>query len=136
MSSGNQDTRWKQRFAHFKKAFGLLEQSIAIDNPSEVERAGLIQFFEMSIELAWKLLKDYLEEEGFQLISPRDAVKQAFQAGLIGDGHTWLEALKDRNLTVHTYEEKIAIEVEKRIRQLYFPLLAELFKDFSVRDNQ
>jgi nucleotidyltransferase substrate binding protein (TIGR01987 family) len=81
-------------------------------------------------------MKDYLEEEGFQVISPRGAVKQAFQAGVIGDGHTWLEALKDHNLTVHTYEEKIAIEVEKRIRQLYFPLLVELFKDFSVRDNQ
>lgn len=127
------DIRWKQRFAHYKKAFVLLEQTIAISDPSDAERAGLIQFFEMSFELAWKVLKDYLEEEGFRVISPRDAVKQAFQAGLIVDGHTWLEALKDRNLTVHTYEEKIAIAVEKKIRDAYFPALARLFRDFGEK---
>lgn len=133
MAHDNQDIRWKQRFAHYKKSFGLLEQSVAIANPSEVERAGLIQFFDMTFELAWKLLKDYLEEEGFQVASPRGAVKQAFQSGLIRDGHTWLEALKDRNLTVHTYEEKIAVEVESRIRKFYYPVLAGLFRDFSGR---
>lgn len=133
MVNDNQDIRWKQRFTHYAKAFALLEQSVAIENPSEVERAGLIQFFEMTFELAWKVLKDYLEEEGFQVASPREAVKLAFQSGLIRDGHAWLEALKDRNLTVHTYEEKIAVEVESRIRNLYYPVLAALFRDFSER---
>jgi nucleotidyltransferase substrate binding protein (TIGR01987 family) len=130
------DIRWKQRFAHFKKAYSLLEQTIAIENPSDAERAGLIQFFEMSYELAWKLLKDFLEEEGFRVTSPRDTIKQAFQAGLIVDGHIWIEALQDRNLTVHTYEEKIAIAVEKKIRDAYFPALAILFRDFSTRALQ
>ena len=125
MDDEKPDIRWKQRFAHFKKAYTLLEQTIAINDPSNAERAGLIQFFEMSFELAWKVLKDYLEEEGFRVISPRDTVKQAFQAGLVVDGHIWMEALKDRNLTVHTYEEKIAIAVEKRIRDAYFPALAQ-----------
>jgi nucleotidyltransferase substrate binding protein (TIGR01987 family) len=136
MNNGKQDIRWKQRFAHYKKAYALLNQTIAIEAPSDAERAGLIQFFEMSFELGWKVLKDYLEEEGFSVISPRDAVKQAFQAGLIVDGHTWLEALKDRNLTVHTYEEKIAIAVEKKIRDTYFPALARLFRDFSEKAEQ
>jgi nucleotidyltransferase substrate binding protein (TIGR01987 family) len=133
MDDAKPDIRWKQRFAHFKKAYTLLEQTIAINDPSNAERAGLIQFFEMSFELAWKVLKDYLEEEGFRVISPRDTVKQAFQAGLVVDGHIWMEALKDRNLTVHTYEEKIAIAVEKRIRAAYFPALAQLFRDFSEK---
>ncbi len=136
MADENLDIRWKQRFAHYKKAYALLAQTIAIADPSEAERAGLIQFFEMSFELAWKVLKDYLEEEGFSVTSPRDTVKQAFQAGLIADGHTWLEALKDRNLTVHTYEEKLAIAVEKRIRYGYFPILAKLFRDFSEKAEQ
>lgn len=133
MSNENLDIRWKQRFAHYKKAFALLEQTITIAAPSDAERAGMIQFFEMCFELAWKMLKDYLEEEGFSTVSPRQAVKQAFQVGLIRDGHVWMEALQDRNLTVHTYEEKIAIAVEKKIRNSYYPALAELFRDFSEK---
>lgn len=136
MNDENLDIRWKQRFAHYKKAFALLEQTMTIEAPSDAERAGLIQFFEMSFELAWKVLKDYLEEEGFNPASPRQTVKQAFQASLIRDGHIWMEALKDRNLTVHTYEEKIALAVEKKIRESYFPALAELYRDFSEKVGQ
>jgi len=41
--------------------------------------------------------------------------------GLLDDGRVWLEALQDRNLTVHTYEAKIAEAVEHQIRNFYFP---------------
>lgn len=132
---GIQDIRWKQRFAHFRRAFGLLQQTLEIQHPSEAERAGLIQFFEMSFELAWKVLKDYLEAEGFTITSPRDAIKQAFQSGLLEDGHVWLQALQDRNLTVHTYEEKIAIEVENNIRLDYFPALSRMHATFKAKAN-
>ena len=133
ISDDNQDIRWKQRFVHFQKAFRLLEQTLTIEHPSDAERAGLIQFFEMSFELAWKVLKDYLEAEGFTVVSPRDAIKQAFQAGLLEDGHVWIEALKDRNLAVHIYEKKIAIAVELKIRNSYFPALLALFREFESR---
>ena len=129
----NQDIRWKQRFAHFQKAFRLLDQTMAIRNPSDAERARLIQFFEMSFELGWKVLKDYLEAEGFTVESPRDTIKQAFQAGLLEDGHVWIEALKDRNHTVHTYEEKIASAVEQKIRDAYFPALSSLLRKFESK---
>jgi nucleotidyltransferase substrate binding protein (TIGR01987 family) len=127
------DIRWKQRFQNFERAFTLLDQAIGIDAPSDVERAGLIQFFEMSFELAWKLLKDYLEAEGFTIASPRDALKQAYQAHLIENGHIWIDALQDRNLTTHTYDEATAIAVENKIRQFYYPILAKLYQDFKGR---
>lgn len=127
------DIRWKQRFVHFKRAFHLLEQTLAIEQPSDAERAGLIQFFEISFELAWKLLKDYLENEGYTVVSPRDAIKQAFQVGILENGHVWLEALMDRNLTVHTYEEKIALAVEQKIRNSYFPALLALFQQLESK---
>ena len=133
MNNDSQDIRWQQRLHHFRKAFLLLEQSISIEVPSEVEWAGMIQFFEMSFELGWKVLKDYLEEEGFQINCPRVAIKQAFQAGLIEDGRIWLEALQDRNLTIHTYEETIALAVEKRIREFYYPALPNLLVDFTQK---
>lgn len=131
-----QDIRWKQRYAHFYKAFRLLEQTVAIEHPSDAERAGLIQFFEMAFELAWKMLKDYLEAEGFTVISPRATIKQAFQSGLLADGHLWLDALNDRNLTVHTYEESIALAVEQSIRTRYYPALLALQQIFAAKANQ
>lgn len=87
----NRGIRWQQRFRQFEKAFALLQAAIAINKPSVVERAGLIQFFEMAFDLAWKLLKDFEEAEGFSVKSPRDAIKQAFQAGIINQGHSgWM----------------------------------------------
>lgn len=125
------DIRWQQRFNQFNKAFALLQSAIAIKKPSVVERAGLIQFFEMAFELSWKLLKDYQQEQGFNITSPREAIKHAFQSQLISNGHDWIDALEDRNLTTHTYNEQIAIEVEHKIREVYYPLLEALHHDFN-----
>jgi nucleotidyltransferase substrate binding protein (TIGR01987 family) len=125
------DIRWAQRFVNFEQVFVLLRQALAIEDPSIVERAGLIQFFEMTFELSWKLLKDYEESEGFSVKTPREAIKTAFQAGIIHNGEGWLQALQDRNLTAHTYNEKTAIAVEMKIRQDYFPLLQDLHQTFQ-----
>ena len=125
------DVRWRQRLDHFSKAYSALQVAIAIKQPSLVERAGLIQLFEMTFELAWKLLKDYLEAQGFQIKSPREAIKQAFQSNLIFDGHSWIDALEDRNLTSHTYNEQTAVAVEGKIRERYYPLLEELTRTFK-----
>lgn len=127
------ELRWQQRFQNFSKAFELLKTAVELESPTVIERAGMIQFFEMTFELAWKLLKDYQEEEGFIVKSPRDAIKQAFQYQLISDGQAWLEALQDRNLTVHTYQEKTALEVERKIRLEYFPMLEQLHIAFAEK---
>ncbi|MCC5896913.1 MAG: nucleotidyltransferase substrate binding protein [Phormidium sp. BM_Day4_Bin.17] len=129
------DIRWIQRFSNFKRAFLLLENALTIESPSLVERAGMIQFFEMAFELSWKLLKDYQDLEGFTVKTPRETLKQAFQAEIITDGHDWIEALQDRNLMAHTYNEKTAIAVEQRIRYKYFPLLKNLHETFEAKLN-
>ena len=126
-----EDIRWIQRFSNFERAFLLLQDSLKIEQLSILERAGLIQFFEITFELAWKLLKDYEETEGFIVKTPREAIKQAFQSGLISNGHGWIDALQDRNLTAHTYNEETAIAVEAKIRDKYFQLLAEVYAYFK-----
>lgn len=131
-----QDVRWQQRFHQFTKAFLLLKMAIEIKSMSIVERAGLIQFFEMAFELSWKLLKDYQEAEGYVIKSPRDAIKQAYQANIISAGHDWLKALQDRNLTTHTYNEQAALEVEQQIRDKYYPLLQQLQQSFAKKINK
>jgi len=127
MDAGKKDIRWKQRFQNFEKAFLLLERTLEIENPSEAEKGGFIQFYEMAFELAWKLMKDYLEEQGLTVNSPRQAIKQAFQSGVIDNGQQWIDALEDRNLTTHTYDESTADKVVSAIRTSYFPILSQLY---------
>lgn len=123
----NQKTvRWKQRFENYKKSLGHLENAVELDSMSDIEKAGLIQFFEVSFELSWKVLKDYLESEGYQVKSPRESIKQAFQNELITDGEIWLEALEKRNLASHTYDDTILEELRELIRHTYFPLMYRL----------
>ena len=93
-----------------------------------MERAGIIQFYEMTFELAWKVMKDYLENSGYIIKSPRDAIKQAFQMGIIENGHIWIDALEDRNLTTHTYEESKALEIDEKIRNIYYPIINLFYK--------
>ena len=122
----NNDTRWLQRLENLMRAYTQLELALDIITPSIVERAGIIPFYKMTFELSWKTIKDYLTEEGYQVNSLRQAIKKAFQVELISNGNLWIAALEDRNLTVHTYDENKAVQVEKSIRVDYFPLLSAL----------
>ena len=125
------DIRWKQRFENFDKSYKLLKKYSNQEITTELERAGIIQFFEMTFELAWKVLKDYLESEGYMVKSPRETVKQAFQIGLIDNGHIWIDALSNRNLTTHTYDEELATKMTSEILNAYLPELDKLYNIFS-----
>lgn len=115
----NKDVRWRQRFENFERSYQLLKRYSNEKIETELERAGIIQFFEVTFELGWKVLKDYLESQGFIVKSPREAIKQAYQIELINDGHIWLEALGKRNLTTHTYNEELVKELVKEITDVY-----------------
>lgn len=118
----------------FQVGVGLVETALKISHPDIVQKAGIIQFLKVTYELAWKLMKDYLEYQGFTDIkSPRSAIKQSFESGLILDGHSWMELLLDRNLTAHTYDEDKAAQVENLIRDKYFPVLKELYVIFRKK---
>ena len=68
-----------------------MKRLMQIDDLSEFERMALIQSFEICFELSWKLMKDYLESEGFAPKSPRESVKMAFQAGIVFEAQKWME---------------------------------------------
>ncbi|MDI6792068.1 MAG: nucleotidyltransferase substrate binding protein [bacterium] len=117
-----QDIRWIQRFNHFKKALGQLTKFIEKEELNELELQGLIQSFEYTYELAWNTLKDYFESQGETTIhGSRDAFRLAFRRGLIEDGETWMDMLKSRTLTSHTYNEDVAEDIADKIFNRYFP---------------
>jgi len=124
----HKDVRWRQRFDNFKKSYQLLEKYAFVELTSEIEKAGLIQFFEITFDLAWKVLKDYLEAQGYIVKSPRETIKQAYQMEVIDYGHVWIEALSNRNLTTHTYDEQFTEKFVLDIQQVYFPLFKSLYE--------
>ncbi len=119
------ETRWRQRLENFTKVMAQLQAACRQKRYSDLERAGLIQIFEFSLELAWKTMKDWLLAEGYVVATPREVVRQAFEAGLLetSDAEILLEALKQRNLLAHTYREELAQSAVELIKVRYFPVL-------------
>ena len=130
-----QDIRWKQRFENFQRA--LKQLSLAMDlkaqRPlSDLEQQGLIQVFEFTHELAWNVLKDYLEMEGIQgLIGSRSTAREAFKRGLVVDGAVWMDMIEKRNLSSHTYNQTVALTMVESIAERYYPAFCELQQRFA-----
>ena len=126
----SRDSRWLQRFNHFKKALSQLREAVTLAQKrplSKLEEQGLIQAFEFTHELAWNTLKDFLEDRGVQdLYGSRDATRHAFQTGLIQNGEAWMDMIRSRNLTSHTYDEATAAQIASAIRDSYFNELVTL----------
>lgn len=121
--------RVKQRWKDFEKALERLQE--VLDEDPSLSSAiidGTIQRFEFTYELAWKLGKDILDYSGIEANNPRSVIKELFKAEMIQDGKAWIRMLEDRNKTSHTYDERKAKVIYKKIKKSYYNLLAE-FKD-------
>jgi nucleotidyltransferase substrate binding protein (TIGR01987 family) len=127
------ELRWHQRLNSFSKAMVSLNNAVRLSKQrqlSELERQGLIQSFEFSHELAWKVMKDYFNHQGNQNIhGSRDATREAFKFGLIDKGEIWMDMIANRNRTSHTYDEQTAKEIEKLIINRY----ADQFNQFQKK---
>lgn len=121
----NPDIRWKQRFQNFDRAFVLLRSAMengpAALNP--LEKEGVIQRFEYCFELAWKTMKDYLEDGGyvFATVTPRQVLKDAYAAKILSDGQVWIDMLDHRNLLSHTSSPVV---FEKAVEAIHTRYLA------------
>lgn len=102
-----QKERFRERLHLFRRAVDRLANALA-QPKNEFLRDSAIQRFEFTFELAWKVLKEYLELQGLEARSPKAAIRGAFQVGLLPEDPGWLEMLELRNLTSHTYDEALA----------------------------
>lgn len=134
------DIRWKQRFSNYLRAFQTLVDAVELADVRELsnlEQQGLIQSFEFTHELAWNVLKDYLEHQGIAgLVGSRDASRAAFKNGLIEDGDSWMKMIEARNQTSHTYNLAVAQAVVHNSRTLFYPAFSSLAKRFISLSSQ
>ncbi len=140
MNNQNQDIRWQQRFNNYLKAFQTLIEAAELAQTrelSKLEQQGLIQGFEFTHELAWNILKDYLEHKGFvDLIGSRDATRTAFKNGLIEDGDVWMAMIKARNQTSHTYNPELANHIADDILHSFYPAFEKMVQKFTQLREQ
>lgn len=131
-----EDIRWIQRFNNFLRALQTLTEAVRLSQErglSRLEEQGLIQGFEFTHELAWNVLKDYLEEKGLSgIIGSKDATRGAFKNGLIEDGEAWMDMIKARNLTSHTYNQEVADDIAGNILTRFYPALEKMSRTFSA----
>ena len=131
------DIRWIQRFNNYRRALEKFNQAVDIisnkmewgEEIDDLLEEGLIQRFEYTHELAWKVMKDYAQYQGYTNIQgTRDVFRKAFEMGII-ENEAWMESINDRNLTSHNYDDETVAEILKAIIDTY----ALLFNDFEKK---
>ena len=102
----------RELLADFSKAVCQLYKALSLVAENDVIKAGCIQYFEFSFELAWKTIKRVAADEGLaDCNSPRSALKAAFSNGWVDAEEVWLEMLFSRNKMSHTYNAENALDV-------------------------
>jgi nucleotidyltransferase substrate binding protein (TIGR01987 family) len=112
------DVRWIQRYSNYAKALGQLSKFI--------EKKELN-------ELAWNTIKDYFENQGeTEIHGSRDAFRLAFKRGLVENGQAWMDMIKSRTLTTHTYNQEVADAIADAVFNIYYTEFVRLEKTFQA----
>jgi nucleotidyltransferase substrate binding protein (TIGR01987 family) len=131
----NHDIRWIQRLSNFSRALSQLQAAVELAKQrplSALEQQGMIQSFEYTHELSWNVLRDYLKDQGTQqLYDSKDTIREAFNVELIQNGETWMEMIRDRNNSSHTYNMEIANAIVSHVINSYIHAFEELKDKFE-----
>ena len=134
------DIRWKQRFDNYVSALKHLSSAmqLAEQRPlSELEQQGVIQNFEICYELAWKVMQDYLKNQGgYDGSGSKDALRLTINRELINDGQIWMDMIEERNKTSHTYSSKILGNLMNKIQHQFHPAFKAMEQQFNRRLNR
>ena len=132
--------RWRQRFDNFQRTLRILERlaDASIAELSDVERIGYVKLFELTFELAWKTLKNYLEYAGVdqQLLGSRDTIRTAFRSGLLAAGEPWIAMLRLRNDLTHRYDQLKATDLLHELKASILPLFLALENKLLTLDEE
>lgn len=119
-----------KKFENFCNALNNLKDIFNYEEPyNNVITTGLVGLYKICFEQSWNAMKEILENEGFDIAitgSPRQIIKTAYQAGMINDEDTWLEALVSRNNVSHSYNEDIALDIINATKEKYYKMFQDL----------
>jgi nucleotidyltransferase substrate binding protein (TIGR01987 family) len=125
----HKDIRWKQRFQNFERAYFKLKEAIDKEELNELERNGLVQRFEFTLDLSWKVMRDFLSEKGFSFKpSPKDTFRQAQQSKFIDYAQALIDGLDIRNELSHDYSGEKFEKSETELQNVVFPALEKLYR--------
>jgi nucleotidyltransferase substrate binding protein (TIGR01987 family) len=122
----NTDIRWHQRYEYFCKALVRFSEVAMTRDLNDIEENGMIQRFEFTLELGWKVMRDFLFSEGISVWSPKETMRQAFESGYISDWQVWMDMIDLRNTFSHDYDGTFFHKHEVFLRNEAFGALKDL----------
>ena len=131
--------RWRYRLVNYQRALALLREAMdkrKMSGLNQLETEGAVQRFEFTLELAWNVMKDYLEHEGlaFDQVTPRAVIRKAYQANLTEHGEVWMDALDARNKMSHTYNARVFEQVVGEIADRYLVVMEDLNRLLTTKE--
>ena len=129
-----------KKLENFSKSLEILKSAdFNLVNDNEIYRMGVIGQFNLTFELAWKALQEVMKKhavEGAQTGSPNEILKLAYKVGFLSDSTVWLAMLRQRNVSVHIYDEDNIDEMILLIRDSFIPAFSVLEKTLQVKLNE
>ncbi|MEK6705476.1 MAG: nucleotidyltransferase substrate binding protein [Bdellovibrionota bacterium] len=108
----------KIELTELKRALARLKEALALKK-TDIIRDSVIQRFEFTVELSWKVLQKFLQFSGLpDPLTPKNAIRDAARINLISDPQAWIEFIDARNLSSHTYKEALAEQVYESAKKL------------------
>ena len=119
-----------RKYENFFQALSNMKEIYNYEEPYDtVVLTGLVGLYGLCFEQSWKMVKEILENHGYEeeaTGSPKIILKTAYQAGMIKDEDLWLHALQERNNVAHSYNQKIALEIVKMAKDNFYQMFCDL----------
>ena len=124
-----------KKYENFCAALSNMKEIYNYKEPYDnVILTGLVGLYELCFEQSWKMMKELLENHGYEegaTGSPKIILKTAFSAGMIKDEELWLRALQERNNVMHSYNQRIALEIVARAKADLYDMFCALKKEIE-----
>ncbi|HJV46435.1 MAG TPA: HI0074 family nucleotidyltransferase substrate-binding subunit [Bacillota bacterium] len=127
--------RLNERITMAQRALSAFEEVMALDRSNTIVRDAAIHRFEFTFEAIWKVAKQMLfDVEGIDIGSPKGVIRSCREIGIFSESDALqaLQMVDHRNLTVHTYNEALAIEIYGQLAP-YLKLLTHWLQEIRTR---
>ncbi len=133
------DEKFYRRYESFTNSLAALEEVRQRDLTDSFVMSGAGAKFNITFDLAWKVMKDIVIEDyavvDFPKGSPREVLRKAFEFELISDDG-WLDMLRDRNNLTHDYDGTVVKEICKKLLESYLELFEEFRETVEKKYNK